>query len=422
MTSSRRDFMKTGALGVSVSFLAPSLLSRSMFGAPAPSGKILVVLQLDGGNDAVNTFIPYTDPRYRALRPGLAIPENEILTLDDRFGLHPSMGRLRELYQSRKMAFINNVGFASLDRSHFRCRDVWQTADDSYGQTQRGVTGWLGRYADLYLEQGATSLTTVAIGNRRSVGFGSREVASATVASAESFDVLTNTDYPDDQQAIVSSLEAMYAQQRAGSEIEVIRNQGGEAFDAIDLLKTIPPPLENHTYPGTNLGRAFRLAARLAAGHVGTHAIWISASGYDTHSNQPNLHRKLLADVSDSLGAFDEDLTARGISDRVMVLVWSEFGRQVAENASMGTDHGKAGTVFVVGNAVKGGTFYGDSIDLGNLDNGDLRTEIDFRSVYSTIIRDWYGNDPDPVLNGSYTNLGFLETRPAVPRRLRSRR
>ena len=145
-----------------------------MFGAPAPSGKILVVLQLDGGNDAVNTFIPYTDPRYRALRPGLAIPENEILTLDDRFGLHPSMGRLRELYQSRKMAFINNVGFASLDRSHFRCRDVWQTADDSYGQTQRGVTGWLGRYADLYLEQGATSLTTVAIGNRRSVGFGSR--------------------------------------------------------------------------------------------------------------------------------------------------------------------------------------------------------------------------------------------------------
>lgn len=422
MTISRRDFLTTGALGVSVSFLAPSLVSRSLFGEPLPSGKILVVLQLDGGNDGINTFIPYSDARYRALRPGLAIPENDILMLDDRFGLHPSMGRLRELYQSRKMAFINNVGFSSLDRSHFRCRDVWQTADDSYGQTQRGVTGWLGRYADLYLDSDATSLTTVAIGNRRSVGFGAREVAPATVGSAESFDIQTNVDYPDDRKAILSSLESVYGEHRTDVSEETIRIQGNDSFAAIKLLKTIPPPLELHSYPGTDLGRAFRLAARLAAGNVGTHAIWISTSGYDTHSNQPNLHRKLLADVSDSLGAFQEDLSVRGISDRVMVLVWSEFGRQVAENASMGTDHGKAGTVFVVGDAVKGGTFYGDTVDLGNLDNGDLRTEIDFRAVYSTIIRDWYGRDPEPVLNGSYANLGFLETRPPIPRKVRSRR
>ena len=422
MATTRRDFLRAGAMGVSVSFLAPHLLTRSAFGGGFSSGKILVVLQLDGGNDGVNTFIPYSDSRYRSLRPGLAIPDGNILKVDDRFGFHPSMTRLRELYESRKMAFINNVGFPTLDRSHFRCRDVWQTADDSYGHVQRGVTGWLGRYADLYLDQNDSALTTVAIGYRNALGLTADEVVPAAVASADSFDVLTDNRYPADREPWVSTLEVIYGQGRDGGDSELIRNQGGETFAAIDLLKSIPPPSVSVVYPNTQLGRGFQLAAQLAAGDVGTHAIWISTGGYDTHSNQPNVHANLLTDVSNSLGAFQEDLNARGIADRVLVLAWSEFGRRVAENASMGTDHGKAGTMFLVGDSVKGGTFYGDTVDLSNLDNGDLRTEIDFRSVYSTVIRDWYGHDPEPVLAGTYANLGFLETAPAVPRRIRTRR
>lgn len=422
MATTRREFLKRGAMGVTVSFLAPQLLTRNAFGAGTVNGKILVVLQLDGGNDGVNTFIPYSDPLYRSLRPTLAIPDAGILKLDDRFGFHPSMGKLKALYDSRRMAFINNVGFETLDRSHFRCRDVWQTADDSYGQVQRGVTGWLGRYADLYLDSVDSSLTTVAIGYKNSLGLVADEVIPTAVGSADSFEVLTDARYPADRTAWVSSLKSIYSQAQPSGDRETIRNQGEETFAAIDLLKTIPAPSATVTYPNTQLGRGFQLTAQLVAGEVGTHAVWITTGGYDTHGAQANTHTGLLTDVSDSLSAFFEDLAARGVSDRVMVLAWSEFGRRVAENASLGTDHGKAGTMFVIGDSVKGGTFYGDTVDLSNLDNGDLRTEIDFRSVYATVIRDWYGNDPEPVLKGNYANLGFINNEPAIPRKVRSRR
>lgn len=422
MATSRREFMKRGAMGVSVSFLAPHLFTRNAFGAVSGNGRILVVLQLDGGNDGINTFIPYTDPRYRSMRPTLAIPDGEILKVDDRFGFHPSMSKLKALYDSRRMAFINNVGFNTLDRSHFRCRDVWQTADDSYGQVQRGITGWLGRYADLYLDSVDSSLTTVAIGYKNALGLVADKVIPTAVGSADSFDVLTDPRYPADRTAWVSSLKSIYSQAQPSLDREAIRNQGEETFGAIDLLKTIPAPSATVTYPNTQLGRGFQLTAQLVAGDVGSHAIWITTGGYDTHGAQANTHANLLTDVSDSLGAFFDDLSARGLSDRVMVLAWSEFGRRVAENASLGTDHGKAGTMFVLGDSVKGGTFYGDTLDLSNLDNGDLRTQIDFRSVYSTVIKDWYGNDPEPVLNGSYANVGFVETQGAIARKLRSRR
>jgi uncharacterized protein (DUF1501 family) len=420
MASTRREFLKRSALGVSVSFVAPGLLVRSAFADTLPQ-RILVVLQLDGGNDGVNTFIPYTDSRYRSMRPTLAIPDAEILKLDDRMGLHPAMSKMKTLYESRKLAVINNVGFGSLDRSHFRCRDVWQTADDSYGQVQRGITGWLGRYADVYLDQETSSLATVSIGNGNALGVVAEEKLPIAVANAQSFDVLTDSRYPNDRTPFVTSLRTIYNHPLAGDG-ESIRAQGQETFSAIDLLKTIPPASTTAGYPNTNLGRAFQLAAQIVAGNVGTHAIWIRSGGYDTHNAQAQDHAQLLTDVSDSLAAFDTDLAARNVADRVMVLAWSEFGRRVQENASAGTDHGKAGTMFVVGNAVKGGMFYGDVPDLSNLDNGDLRTEIDFRAVYSTVIRDWFGHDPAPVISGTYENLGFVGTVPSYGHRVRGRR
>lgn len=347
MSTTRRTFLKQSALGVSVSFFAPQMVSSLL--AADGSGKILVVLQLDGGNDAVNTFIPYADPRYRALRPTLAIPDGQILKVDDRIGLHPSMGKMKTLYEQRKLAIINNVGFPTLDRSHFRCRDVWQTADDSYGQVQRGVTGWLGRYADTYLAGQATALTSVSIGNRNALGLVSNEVTPTAVADAASFDVLTDTRYPADRTAYIQSIRTIYGLAQAKPEQEIIREQGSETFAAVDLLKTIPPPSTSAAYPAnaqgqvTALGRAFQLAAQLIAGNVGTHAIWISTGGYDTHSQQPDTHSGLLGGVSESLAAFDADLASRGLSDRVMVLAWSEFGRRVQENASLGPTTAKRG-------------------------------------------------------------------------------
>jgi uncharacterized protein (DUF1501 family) len=422
MATTRREFLRRSAMGVSVSFLAPELFVRSAFADGSLPQRILVVLQLDGGNDSVNTFIPYADDKYRSLRPTLAIPDASIVKLDDRMGLHPNLAKLKPLYDARKFAWINNVGFPTLDRSHFRCRDVWQTADDSYGQVQRGVTGWLGRYADTYLAAGHTSLTTVSIGSNNALGVVADEVLPVAVASAESFDVLTDNRYPNDRAPYVSSIRTIYGYSLNG-DAESIRAQGQDTFGAIDLIKTIPPASTTAGYANNSLARGFQLAAQLAAGNVGTHAIWIRIGGFDTHNAQAEDHNILLTTVADALTAFDADLNARGIADRVLVLAWSEFGRRVLENASAGTDHGKAGTVFVMGNAVRGGTFYGDVPNLSNLDQGDLRTQVDFRAVYATVIRDWFGNDPLPVLNAPYENLGFIGAlSPAYDRAVRRRR
>jgi len=419
MASTRRDFLKIGGMGVSISFLAPQVLTRGVFADSTGSGKILVVLQLAGGNDAVNTFIPYTDSRYRSMRPTLNIPDDKILKSDSRIGFHPSMAKLQALYDQRKFTFINNVGFSTLDRSHFRCQDVWASGDDSYGQAQRGVLGWLGRYADLYLDQGSSPVTTVSIGSKIAYGLNADEVIAAAISNAASFDVMTDTRYPGDREPFLAALRSSYSATRPSQAVESIRGQGQETFGAVDLLKTIPPPSATVTYPNSPLGQGLSLIAQMIAGNLGAEAFWISKGGFDTHAGQVNAaaqggsttgtHATLWADISDSLAAFYDDLAARGLSSKVLVLAWSEFGRRIQENASLGTDHGKAGTVFLMGDSVKGGTFYGDVPDLSNLDSGDLRTEIDFRSIYWTIIRDWFGKDPYPVLNGTYANLGFIQ-------------
>ncbi|HVT02366.1 MAG TPA: DUF1501 domain-containing protein [Thermoanaerobaculia bacterium] len=415
MQSTRRTFLKTGALGVSISFLAPDFLLKSAMGGQFAPGKVLVILQLAGGNDTVNTFIPYADSKYRTLRPTLGIPDAQILKLDDRMGFHPSMSKLQTLYQRGKLAFVNNVGFASLDRSHFRCQDVWQTADDSYGQTQRGITGWLGRYADTYLPDIGSSLTTLSIGSKIALGLNANEVIAAAVQNAATFDVQTDSRYPGDGASYKATLRAIYDSARPPGSLEVVQNNGKEMFGSIDLLKTIPAASTTAIYPSSGLGNGLKLIAQVLAGDLGTQAVWISNGGFDTHGAQLNTHANLWTDVSESLSAFYDDLATRGISDRVMVMGWSEFGRRVQENASAGTDHGKAGTVLLMGDGIKGGTFYGDVPNLNDLDAGDLKTQIDFRSIYSTIISDWYGKDPLPVLNTSYANLGFVNrARPHV--------
>lgn len=415
MKTTRRDFLKSSAAGVTISFLAPSLFAETISGLAGGGDRLLVILQLAGGNDAVNTFIPYADSNYRKLRPNLGIADSSILKVDGRVGLHPSMAKLAPLYEQGKFSFVNNVGFPTLDRSHFRCQDVWQTADDSYGQTQRGVRGWLGRYADLHLG-GSTSLASVAVGNKIPLGMSANDVLPAVVENAAAFDVQTDERYPSDRTPLVNTLRASYKAGSTTSDLDRIRMSGAEMFESIDLLKTIKPASTTVTYPTSALGNGFKLVAQMAASSVGTRIVWVTTGGFDTHSQQLNDHVRLWTDVSDSLAAFQKDIDERGLTDRVMVVGWSEFGRRVQENASLGTDHGKAGTVLLLGGPVKGHTFYGNVPDLSRLDAGDLRTEVDFRAVYATILRDYLSVDPEPILNGRYENLGFVKAT-ALPRR-----
>jgi uncharacterized protein (DUF1501 family) len=418
MNATRRDFLKTAGAAVSISILAP----RFAVGA-ASSDRALVVLQLAGGNDALNTFIPYADAAYRSARPTLAIADAAILKVHDRIGLHPSMARLAALYEQRRFTFVNGVGFPTLDRSHFHCQDVWQTGFEESGSAHggHGSTGWLGRFADVYLGEGASSLTALSIGSRIPLGMASEDVIAAAVASAEGYTVLTDARYPEERAALVGAIRHIYEVGGGMGETGMIRMSGAEMFDSIDLMATIPPPSAIVTYPATPLGRALRLVAQVLAGGVGTRLVWVTLGGFDTHSLQTDTHARLLTDVSDSLAAFQDDLDARGESDRVLVLAWSEFGRRVRENASAGTDHGKGGTVLLLGNGVRGGTPYGEIPLAESLDDGDLVSTIDFRSVYWTIIRDWFDRDPEPVLHGRYENIGFV-AREAVGRRRSVRR
>lgn len=403
MFVNRRDFLRIGGAAVSVSFLAPRLA------LPASSGdRILVILQLAGGNDAVNTFIPYTDAKYREYRPNLAIPDADILKVDSRLGFHPAMAKLVPLWEQRKFAFVNNVGFSTLDRSHFHCQDVWQTGSETLGHGAHSGTGWVGRFADLYLHDEATSLTSLAIGSRVPLGMVSHEVIPAAVAGEQAYDVLTDMRAPEDRPVYLETIRGLYGEGMSHGDLGTIHASGAEMFDSVDRMKTIPPPTLTAGYPESNLGRGFQLAAQVIDGGVGTRLVWVVSGGYDTHSGQAGTHAQLLLDVAESLAAFQTDLETRGLADRVVVMAWSEFGRRIEENGSAGTDHGKAGTVFLMGNGLNGGTFYGEVPRLADLDTGDLPTQIDFRSIYWTLISQWFGQDPEPVLMGHYEDLGFV--------------
>jgi uncharacterized protein (DUF1501 family) len=419
MAITRRDFLKIGAAGISVSFLCTTT-SRADSTPRLPGRRVLVVLQLIGGNDCLNTFIPYTDPKYRDARPTLAIADKDVLKISNRIGFHPSMEELKNLYVSGKLAFINNVGFSSLDRSHFRCRDIWQTGIETAGSSQ-GNRGWLGRYADLYLADGSTAVTTFSVGARAPLGLTANQLTGTSITDPDTFDSSTDLvidpQDPQDQAQYKQALFQVYGLRRSAGDLEVIRDQGNAAFQAVDLLKQISRP-SVIDYPASYLGKTFKLIARIIDSGIGTDIVWVAVDGFDTHGLQGNTHASLLREVSSTLAAFQSDVSNRGLSDDVLVLAWSEFGRRVSENGNKGTDHGKAGSVFLVGDRVKGGTYYGGEPDLSDLDDGDLKTRIDFRSVYSTVIADWFARDPLPVLQSPYENLGFLE----LPARRRAAR
>lgn len=414
MSLTRRTFIGGSvATGVSVAFF-----SSPAQAATSPAGKSLVVVQMFGGNDTLNTFIPYTDPRYRQARPTLAIPERALLPIDQTFAFHPSLAPLLPYYQNRKFAFITDVGFPALDRSHFYCADVWHTASESPGSS-----GWLGRFADQYLS-GGSPLTSIAMGTSIPRGITGSAVTPTTIVDLPSFDIDVKSTNPEERARFIASVRALYATRLSGDS-EFIRTSGLRMLDTIELLKTVPPASVMAPYPRnadgteTELARALRVIAQTISANLGTTIAWVMIDGFDTHSQQiarassggslAGTHAALLANLAGSLAAFQQELAERRIDDRVLVLGWSEFGRRLSENASLGCDHGKAGSAFVLGNHVRGGTVYGGAPDLADLDQGDLRTKTDFRSIYSTVIRDWFGRDPIPVLGREYENLGFIE-------------
>ena len=375
----------------------------------AANGKerVLVVLSLSGGNDFLNTLIPYTDPLYKDYRPTLGIPEDQVLALNDKVGYHPSLVEFKQMQEEGQVAVVQGVGYPNPSRSHFRSMDIWHTCEPD----KIGSEGWLGRAIRDMDPNTENVLTGVNFGRGLPRSLAAPGVPVASVGNLATYGVLTGIEEERDEALDVFS--RMYAPAiGAGPVMDYIWETGRSALKGADILKTAPAKYSSTVEYGANpIAQGMRSIAQVHLADLGTRVLYTTSpyNAFDTHSTQAGAHARLLSDTSRAVADFRQDMTEHGRGDEVLLLVFTEFGRRARDNGG-GTDHGTGGCCWVIGDRVKGG-FYGEypSLKPGDLeDGGDLLHNVDFRSVYTTILEDWMGLDSKPIVGGSFEKLGFL--------------
>jgi uncharacterized protein (DUF1501 family) len=405
---SRRELLRGGSV-IAVGLVAPRWLSAIAHadvvtqakGGKLPNDTVLVVCQLSGGNDGLNTVVPYSDPLYRQLRPGLGIPEEKTLKLNEQLALHPAMAGLHGLYKAGKVAVINNVGYPKSNRSHFKSMEIWQSASPE-GDLKHG---WLGRHFDHQMALGPQNpVVALGLSTEKPLALTG---AKASVPCFASLTDVQNMIGDADTEKLLRQIQGMDAM--SGTSTRVVQQASKTALDAMAILqervKTYTP---TGTYGNDAFGVGFKQIAQLVATTPATRVVYFSAGGFDTHARQADRHERLLKGFSDAVATFHGEMEKVGRADKVIVLAFSEFGRRAAENASLGTDHGAAGPMFLVGNKVKGGV-HGPKPDLANLDRGDVAWTQDFRGVYATTLDRWIGGDSGVVLGGKFNHLDVLK-------------
>ena len=399
----RRDFLKRGTLFLGMGVTAPTFLTSTARALAAEGDacltgsntkRILVVVQLGGGNDGANSMVPYSDPVYLAARPTLAVPESDVLPISESIGFHTALSPFKELYDQGLLSVVQGVGYPNPNRSHFRSTDIWTSAVPETLEE----TGWLGRYLDAQCSGEDRRLHAVDIGTTVSRLFWTGQSVIPAISSIETFGLETDVRFPDDRVNQIETLKLLNATSSGDPYDDYIRQVALDALSTSEQLQQIANSyISAMEYPETRFADGLRTIAKVISGDLGTRIFHVTAGGFDTHANQAASHAKLLADVSQGLQAFMRDLEVMGGADDVLVMTFSEFGRRLAENASAGTDHGAAAPLWLVGGGVKSGLI-GNSPNLNDLDDGDLKYEIDFRSVYGTILQDWLGVDPKPII------------------------
>ncbi|CAN5650545.1 DUF1501 domain-containing protein [soil metagenome] len=398
---SRRDLLKGGTL-IAVGLVAPRWLStvaradviRAAAGAKPLSDTVLVVCQFTGGNDGLNTVVPWASAKYKELRPVLAHPEDKVLKLNEAMGLHPAMTGMKTLYDEGKVAIVQNVGYPHANRSHFKSMDIWQSASPE--QTLK--YGWLGRHYD-HLAAGGPLNPVVALGlsTERPLALQGEKASIPTFASLADMQNLIGD--PDTEKMLreIQGMDAM-----AGSATRTVQQASKTALDAMSILnKQLKGYEPKQAYANDDFGRGFKQIAQLIATSPATRVVYFSAGGFDTHAKQLETQERLLKGYSDAILAFQREMEAIGKADKVVVMSFSEFGRRAYENASQGTDHGAAAPMFFIGSKVKGG-LHGPNPDLANLDQGDVAFTQDFRGAYATTLDQWIGGDSAVVLGQKF--------------------
>ncbi len=409
--TSRRTFLSSSLSVAVLGGLVPnSFLRAAQAQTPSPSADIhgddtvLLVIQMGGGNDGLNTIVPWSDDNYHRVRPTIRIGEKDVLRINDRIGLNPAMSGLMELYKEGHVAIVQGVGYPNPDRSHFRATEIWETA----APTKFVSTGWLGRYLDTQTsadKKQKTPFEAVALGDVIPSALIAQHVDVPAIGTLNTFAYNTGRDT-----ASKTSAGQLFDGARPGQSpyLSMLQDTSRLAFHGGDALRS---QIAGYTpavkYPGDNFSKQLQLAAQLIGSRTGTRIIFVSLGSFDTHVGQRNQQDRLLGYMGSGLLAFYRDLSAHGHANRVLTMTFSEFGRRVAQNAGNGTDHGTAMPLFLIGGKVKGG-IYGEHPSLTDLDHGDLKFSTDFRSVYATVLDRWLGRAPDGILFGNYQTLAFV--------------
>ena len=367
---------------------------------------VLVVLQLSGGNDYLNTVIPYTDPQYKDNRPTVGIPDEEIIRINDELGFHPSMRVMQEIFDRGELAVIHGVGYPDSPRSHFRSMDIWHTCEPE----KVGTEGWLGLAARDIDPRKENVVTTVSMGPSMFRAVSVPGVPVAAVDGLDSYGLLTGISSEEQRLKILDRFTQMYTPTiGSGAVMEFLGETGLEAMQGADILKVAPGMYSSTVeYADTPIARKLKDVARIHLANLGTRIFYCDYGSFDSHANQVSMHAGLWSDVSAAVGDFFTDLKEHDAADNVVMIMFSEFGRRVRDNGS-GTDHGAAGAAFALGEPVKGG-FYGEypSRRPEDLSQGDLAPNLDFRGFYTTVLEDWMGLDAKPIVKGDFEKPRFL--------------
>lgn len=389
----RRDFLKMSSLA-STAALMPNFLRAFGMKAITFEGKILVVIQLSGGNDGLNTVIPFRNDDYYSLRPSISIAEAEVLKLSDSLGFHPALEGLKGIYDQGLMTILNNVGYPNPDRSHFRSMDIWHTGSSS---SEYWYSGWLGRYLDSQCGKGKPVHSVLEIDDTLSLAVkGELKNAMGVTSpkmlydSVRSLHTITNENTGND------NLDFLY------KTLADTKSSAAYLYDQSTIYQS------SVTYPNTDLGKHLKTVAELIISGTETSVYYCDHSGFDTHFGQLGKQKNLLTQYSEAVTAFVEDLNANQKLKDVVIMTFSEFGRRVEQNASGGTDHGTANNVFIINGELKKPGIYNESPDLKNLDQGDLIYQIDFRNIYATILEKVLKVDDPSILKNQFNSLDFL--------------
>ena len=369
---------------------------------------VLVILQLSGGNDALNTVIPYSNPLYHDNRPKVGIPEDQVLPINDSIGFHPAMGPIKKLYDEGKVAIIQGIGYPNPSRSHFRSMDIWHTCEP----TKVGDEGWVGRAIRDMDPQKENVLTGVNFGRGLPRALAVPGVPVASVGNLETYGVLTGIEAEDQRLMALETFSRTYSPMLGkGPVLSYFAQTGLDALKGADILSTA---LDNYTssvkYGSDDVAQYMKNIVQTHLANLGTRVLYTTApyNSFDTHAGELANHTRLWTQTSNAISAFYEDLKEHNATDNVVLFVFTEFGRRVHDNGS-GTDHGAGGHAFVIGDTVKGG-LYGEypSLEAGKLMEGDLHYNNDFRGTYATLLERWLHLDSKPIVGGTFEQLDFL--------------